>query len=160
MFNISMITGTPHTAMCWEASRSLLEVTYEMMIIFGVFPAIMTGFVVLVAICFLPSIIYFYYRNRQLEVMEMNTTKMMVNSLMRTKFDSNLFQSQESCMICLINFNEDSLVTPLPCDIRHYFHTDCIEQWLMINSSCPLCKAVVTTEEIERVADMYMLKLN
>ena len=63
-------------------------------------------------------------------------------------------------MICLVNFDEDSLVTPLPCDIRHYFHTTCIEQWLMINASCPLCKSPVTMEEIERVAQMYQRKLN
>ena len=62
-------------------------------------------------------------------------------------------------MICLVNFNEDSLVTPLPCDIRHYFHTSCIEQWLEINPSCPLCKTPVTPEEIERVASLYQKML-
>ena len=55
--------------------------------------------------------------------------------------------------------DEESMVTPLPCDIRHYFHTACIEQWLMINASCPLCKSAVTPEEIERVAIMYRKKL-
>ena len=63
-------------------------------------------------------------------------------------------------MICLINFDEDSLVTPLPCDIRHYFHTGCIEQWLVINAMCPLCKTPVTVEEIDRVAQMYKRKLD
>ena len=74
----------------------------------------------------------------------MNSTKKLVNSLFRTKYDANVFQTQEACMICLVDFDEDSLVTPLPCDIRHYFHTTCIEQWLMVNASCPLCKSPVT----------------
>ena len=62
-------------------------------------------------------------------------------------------------MICLVPFDEDSQVTPLPCDIRHYFHTACIEQWLMVNAMCPLCKTPVTLEEISRVAEMYQRKL-
>lgn len=56
-------------------------------------------------------------------------------------------------------FYEDSMVTPLPCDIRHYFHTECIEEWLSYNKCCPLCKTPVTLEEIERVAKMYALKI-
>ena len=110
-----------------------MEVIYEMMVIFGVFPAIMTIFFVLVGALILPYMIYIYCQNRRLEMMESNATKLLLSSLMRTKFNKNQFQAQESCMICLVNFDEDSLVTPLPCDIRHYFHTDCIEQWLMIN---------------------------
>lgn len=62
-------------------------------------------------------------------------------------------------MICLVNFDEDSIVTPLPCDIRHYYHTNCIEQWLLINACCPLCKTEVTMAEIERVAKLYHRKL-
>lgn len=87
-------------------------------------------------------------------------TKNMINSLFRVKFDSNVFKTQEACLICLINFNEDSLVTPLPCDIRHYFHTACIEQWLMENPMCPLCRSPVTAEEISRVAQLYQRKLD
>ena len=63
-------------------------------------------------------------------------------------------------MICWTAFDSESLVTPLPCDIRHYFHTDCIEQWLVINACCPVCRSPVTLEEIERVAMMYQGKLD
>jgi len=26
-------------------------------------------------------------------------------------------------------FNEDDTVTPLPCDNKHYFHSECIVSW-------------------------------
>ena len=84
----------------------------------------------------------------------------MINRLMKTKYDSNVFKNQEACLICLVNFEGGTMVTPLPCDIRHYFHTPCIEQWLMINASCPLCKNAVTPKELERVAMLYRKKLD
>ena len=130
----------------------MLELNYEVVIIFGVFPALITAFFLTLGLLCAPYILYILYQNQQAENSRLNATKNLVNSLFRTKYDSNVFQTQESCMICLLNFDEDSLVTPLPCDIRHYFHTTCIEQWLAINASCPLCKSPVTIQEIERVA--------
>ena len=58
-------------------------------------------------------------------------------------------------MICLGDFADDDMVTPLPCDVKHYFHTSCIENWLPYHNSCPLCKVDVTTDGIARVSRDY-----
>ena len=45
------------------------------------------------------------------------------------------------CAICLDDFKESEEVSPLHCNIKHLFHTDCIRQWLLTTPVCPLCKA-------------------
>ena len=30
-------------------------------------------------------------------------------------------------------------MTPLPCNVRHYFHSHCIEEWSSKQRFCPLC---------------------
>jgi len=50
-----------------------------------------------------------------------------------------------SCAICLSCIGEEDGVRILP-NCRHYFHTSCIDRWLLLcptNSSCPLCRATV-----------------
>ena len=48
------------------------------------------------------------------------------------KLDSN-------CTICLENFNKDNMITELKC--KHFFHTECIKEWLTKNSSkCCICR--------------------
>ena len=59
----------------------------------------------------------------------------------------------------MIKFEKDSLVTTLPCERRHYFHTQCFEEWMTINPSCPVCQVEVTAEEIDGVARVYRKKL-
>ena len=43
-------------------------------------------------------------------------------------------------MICLDNFidNETEITQILVCE--HYYHHDCLKQWLKKNESCPYCK--------------------
>ncbi|KAL8166945.1 hypothetical protein V2J09_008444 [Rumex salicifolius] len=45
------------------------------------------------------------------------------------------------CAICLCNYEDGSELRQLPC--RHHFHTSCIDKWLHINATCPLCKLCI-----------------
>ncbi|XP_075508699.1 uncharacterized protein LOC142545401 [Primulina tabacum] len=65
-----------------------------------------------------------------------------VNSLPMKVFLPNTTPSLQSCSICLedfeINPNTDTPVNELPCE--HYFHKDCIAEWLKRHYTCPLCR--------------------
>ena len=43
-------------------------------------------------------------------------------------------------------FKDDDEITPLPCHATHYFHTECIEQWLSEKEECPLCREPIDIE--------------
>ncbi|PSR96845.1 E3 ubiquitin-protein like [Actinidia chinensis var. chinensis] len=42
------------------------------------------------------------------------------------------------CCICLTKYAEKDELRELPC--FHFFHVECVDKWLKINASCPLCK--------------------
>uniref|UniRef100_A0A0C9RQ29 TSA: Wollemia nobilis Ref_Wollemi_Transcript_3975_3253 transcribed RNA sequence n=1 Tax=Wollemia nobilis TaxID=56998 RepID=A0A0C9RQ29_9CONI len=42
------------------------------------------------------------------------------------------------CCICLLNYKDNEELRELPC--THFFHVECVDKWLKINASCPLCK--------------------
>jgi hypothetical protein len=44
----------------------------------------------------------------------------------------------EQCSVCFENFEMLTRIKKLPCG--HYYHVDCIDVWLDINPSCPLCR--------------------
>ncbi|KAI9124715.1 hypothetical protein K1719_004637 [Acacia pycnantha] len=44
-----------------------------------------------------------------------------------------------NCSICLGDFSESEWLRELP-DCGHLFHRKCIDMWLRMNSSCPLCR--------------------
>ncbi|PON66345.1 43kDa postsynaptic protein [Parasponia andersonii] len=42
------------------------------------------------------------------------------------------------CCICLARYADNDELRELPC--THVFHIECVDKWLKINASCPLCK--------------------
>ena len=47
-------------------------------------------------------------------------------------FDPNKFENEiNECSICLEEFqNINKKVTPLPCNSKHLYHTECIVLWM------------------------------
>ncbi|XP_032084745.1 RING finger protein 215 [Thamnophis elegans] len=44
----------------------------------------------------------------------------------------------DSCAICLDQFQRNQCLRVLPC--LHEFHRDCVDPWLLLQQTCPLCK--------------------
>ncbi|KAJ8527928.1 hypothetical protein K7X08_015379 [Anisodus acutangulus] len=51
------------------------------------------------------------------------------------------------CCICLAKYEDDDELRELPCS--HFFHTQCVDKWLKINASCPLCKSEIDVKNTD-----------
>lgn len=47
-----------------------------------------------------------------------------------------------SCSICLCEYEDLDELRHLPCD--HYFHQECVDEWLKLKRTCPLCLFDIT----------------
>ncbi|KAI4306849.1 hypothetical protein L6164_030093 [Bauhinia variegata] len=60
--------------------------------------------------------------------------------LHQTTSGSNCALEEIECCICLGEFKDGDKLKVLPgCD--HSFHSECVDKWLVNQSSCPLCRA-------------------
>lgn len=64
-------------------------------------------------------------------------------------YDSSLdFGSQEpSCSVCISDFEPHDQLRILPC--KHAFHARCVDQWLIVNANCPLCRKSIFADDEE-----------
>ncbi|KAJ8768191.1 hypothetical protein K2173_021131 [Erythroxylum novogranatense] len=46
---------------------------------------------------------------------------------------------QMECAVCLGEFEDEEIVKLIP-HCSHIFHSECIETWLMVNVTCPVCR--------------------
>eukprot|EP00026_Physarum_polycephalum_P014141 Phypoly_transcript_14620.p1 GENE.Phypoly_transcript_14620~~Phypoly_transcript_14620.p1 ORF type:complete len:274 (+),score=36.35 Phypoly_transcript_14620:73-894(+) len=48
---------------------------------------------------------------------------------------------QTKCPVCLNDFVEGDSMKSLPC--VHFYHADCIDSWLLVGHTCPVCKLLI-----------------
>ncbi|OMP05937.1 Zinc finger, RING-type [Corchorus olitorius] len=56
--------------------------------------------------------------------------------------------SGKDCSICLEEFKINEEARQMPC--KHFFHSNCVEKWLRIHGSCPVCRFLMPSEEESR----------
>jgi len=56
---------------------------------------------------------------------------------------------QTVCAVCIENIKINEWYKQLP-KCEHYFHADCIDKWLRLQSSCPVCRQIIGSENVER----------
>nr|XP_043608713.1 E3 ubiquitin-protein ligase MPSR1-like [Erigeron canadensis] len=55
---------------------------------------------------------------------------------------------EEECAICMMEYDGESLLAKeMPC--KHKFHADCVNKWLGIRGSCPVCRFEMPVDEEE-----------
>jgi hypothetical protein len=55
--------------------------------------------------------------------------------------DSGYSSSNCTCSICLEQYQEGEHLRMLPC--MHAFHMDCVDTWLVVRATCPVCKSSI-----------------
>ena len=57
------------------------------------------------------------------------------------------------CAVCLVSFEDNADVVPLPCSENHVFHKSCVLSWAQQSYTCPICRKPVISSEKE--IEMY-----
>ncbi|KAI7834149.1 hypothetical protein BX661DRAFT_129252, partial [Kickxella alabastrina] len=48
------------------------------------------------------------------------------------------------CGICMEEYKVEEQVMGLPC--KHFYHKECIDHWLRMNGTCPICRKGIEEE--------------
>jgi E3 ubiquitin-protein ligase BIG BROTHER-like protein len=59
-------------------------------------------------------------------------------------------EEEEQCAVCRVEFEEEDEVKKLPCG--HYYHPECVGQWLQQKKICPQCSREVTCGNVGAAA--------
>ena len=60
-----------------------------------------------------------------------------INQLLAT--NDFIADTKEKCSICLNKYQENNICRKLN-NCQHYFHKNCINEWLLFKGNCPCCR--------------------
>jgi hypothetical protein len=81
---------------------------------------------------------------KELNVSITSVTQLSTDSTSSSSFENkdNINDDKPCCQICLENFEmEDDVASSKVSDCQHFFHRDCIVEWLLKSGQCPSCRA-------------------
>lgn len=55
-------------------------------------------------------------------------------------------EEEHLCTICLLALEEGDRVADVKC--KHWYHADCLSEWILKKNSCPLCQTSGIAEEV------------
>ena len=120
------------------------------MIVLGYIPMIKCCSISTLILCFGPTIYRQMRRARQPDAAWVPTQTDLLKNMLKGKFKPEEHPEGTECIICMVEYTPEDEVVSLPCDGRHFFHSECITNWLKSNNSCPLCKKPITKEDLEK----------
>ncbi|GBG24550.1 E3 ubiquitin-protein ligase RNF13 [Hondaea fermentalgiana] len=141
---------------CSDSAPALLTLCFWLVIIgycYFLLPCIIIV-LMLPFLCFcLPCVIRLLSRFIEQNEAGLNkgATQDAIDSLPLKKYHQGLIQDEADpqCVICLSSYEPDQDVRFLPCDARHHFHASCVDGWLKVNASCPICRGRIDGSEAE-----------
>ncbi|KAJ1667105.1 hypothetical protein IW140_001641 [Coemansia sp. RSA 1813] len=71
-----------------------------------------------------------------------------ITKLPRRTITASEANAKLDCGICMDEYKANEEVVELPC--KHVYHKDCIEHWLKMNGTCPICRTRIETEDSKK----------
>ena len=81
--------------------------------------------------------------NRNPPISENEFQNIQVNKYvdLKKELDEKNIITNESCSICMENFNDNDDIIKSECEGNHLFHKNCIKPWLLnMSKTCPICR--------------------
>lgn len=76
-------------------------------------------------------------------LIQQNQIRQLETELPTINYNSIEYPINDSCAICIEDFNNDDIVRKFGCS--HIYHSECVDTWVIENNTCPICKITVIT---------------
>eukprot|EP00347_Sterkiella_histriomuscorum_P014851 403359283 len=158
-FGAASISGiiqlTPYNYECYVQPQPNF-INFHLIVLYGIGRAMIITVIAALVVFFSPCIIFTAYSLHRQRQQQRVVKEDLIKNIFKVNFSRQIFPDTTDCAICLGDLQENEIVTPLPCDMRHVYHSDCIIDWFKQNNSCPLCKAEVSKSGMKQIKQQIM----
>jgi len=74
-------------------------------------------------------------------------SKRIVAQLKEVEFSTENKDQETACAVCKDDFKDGDKVIQFPCPNKHLYHGRCIQPWLKLHNSCPVCRFELPTDD-------------
>eukprot|EP00919_Chromeraceae_sp_WS-2016_P038976 GHVR01093093.1.p1 GENE.GHVR01093093.1~~GHVR01093093.1.p1 ORF type:complete len:389 (+),score=135.44 GHVR01093093.1:193-1359(+) len=60
-----------------------------------------------------------------------------------------------TCIVCLSEYENSDKIVQLQCHVDHFFHLNCLREWMHRSLCCPVCRTEITEEIVKKPPDTH-----
>lgn len=111
-----------------------------LLILLGYFIYSKLIFYIVFFITFCPCITYVVLFSKTQEQIKKEKLNKRLTEYIYSSYCEKYNVKLEPCVICTVEFNDKDIISQLPCNEKHCYHSECIRQWADKKTICPLCR--------------------
>lgn len=123
---------------CFTDNPSMTCLLFYLLLIGGVGIAQEGLTLFIMMLCF-PILVYYFSRDPNAFYSNFGIDPMIIENLPTIKAEA---KHRSICVICTDEIEMGQEILVLKCNGRHFFHGDCVKQWLVNKMSCPTCRSI------------------
>ena len=101
---------------CGKLGFSMLKLCYHVLLILGIFPAVILLLGAIFVFLCIPYVAYITCKEKRRARFERRKREMIIEGLYSIKWDKNKFEEHEECCICTDRYTTKDTVIVLPCN--------------------------------------------
>jgi hypothetical protein len=135
IYSFNIIKLTPENCLHINPYATVLIYSIIILAIFDIFRYLLSYILIILGF---PILLYYFFKDPKDFIQKFGIDPEVIDNWPTIQANHS---HVTDCVICTEEITENQMIMVLNCNGKHYYHANCIKDWLKVKVCCPICRS-------------------